>query len=181
MSRRKGKYEDILPLLRKMPSSALFEDPKYGEKVEAMKRLLLEGDPDNDKPPTFTEITGSALALEYTLLRREKGRIEDELSGVNLRLEAVKQLMLVQFEQEGVKSVTLADGTNVRHQPEPHAVVKNPDVFRQWCIDNGLERSLQLPWAKTNAMTKEFLLRGETPPDGVEAFQKDKVVFSDGE
>jgi hypothetical protein len=79
---------------------------------------------------------------------------------------------------EDVHSLTLADGDNVRLQAEPYVVIEVPETFRRWCIQNGLENKLTLPWQSANNLTKERLLAGEPEPDGTKAYMLTKVVFT---
>jgi len=44
-----------------------------------------------------------------------------------------------------------------------------------WCVAEGLERQMSLPWQTTNSLTKARLLEGEPEPDGVTCYAKTKV------
>ena len=174
MAKRGGKYRDKLRGLPKFQS----ENPKHNQLVSEVKQAIIRGNADLGINPI--PMQAAALAEEYALLRREKDDKKAELSDVQLRLDAVVALMEEQFEAEGVLSMTLSDGSQIRLDVEPYAVVRDHDKVRQWAKDNDLERSLQLPWTKLNAILKQFVLQGEPPPDGVEAWQKSKPWFSDG-
>lgn len=174
MAKRGGKYRQKiagLPIFRD-------ENPKHVQLVEIQKQAIMRGNPDLGVPPI--PMQAAALADEYALLRRERDEKKDELSDINLRLSAVAELMESQFEAEGVTSLTLGDGSVIRVDVEPYAVVRDHDKLRAWAKANDMERSLQLPWTTVNAMLKQFVLQGEPPPDGVEAWQKNKPWFSDG-
>lgn len=108
--------------------------------------------------------------------------LEGHVSNVNLLIEAHAQIMADQFEVEGTKSLTLDDdiGGTIRVQYEPQAKVVDRDAFRQWCIDEGLERQLMLPWMTTNMLTKQRLLGGEAEPPGVTAEARAKFVYTKG-
>lgn len=129
---------------------------------------------------TGGNIQGSELARVYRDLRNIKDMIEGHESNINLLIESHAQLMAEQFEVEGVSSLTLNDGIggNVRVQYEPAAKVVDRDAFREWCIKQGLERQLMLPWQTTNKLTKDALLAGEPEPDGVTAESRAKFVFT---
>jgi hypothetical protein len=127
-------------------------------------------------------IHGSELARVYRDLRGVKDMLEGHVSNINLLIEAHAQMMAEQFEVEGTKSLSLSDGIggSVRVQYEPQAKVVDRDAFREWCIREGLERQLMLPWQTTNKLTKDALLNGEPEPDGVTAEARAKFVFTKG-
>jgi len=158
-----GKYASIVDRLPKLAD----EDVVYQDKVNILKQQIVA-----DGPMSATSITAM-----YVAIRDEKERVEDELSEINLRLKAYEQLLVDQFEQEGAYSIKLETGVSVSVQVEPYAQVKDREVFRIWCIQNGLERSLALPWQTTNSLTKERLLEGEPEPAGVQAVARNKIVL----
>lgn len=161
-----GKYAHLVDKLPKI----LPEKTPYQEKIEEVKRQIL-GEHEVEWLPAST------LAADYRAIRDEIDALEEQVSKATLRLEAVSQMMINQFDVEGLGSLTIADGATVRVQVEPYAQVKDKEAFRLWCIANGLEQSLCLPWASTNSITKERLLSGQPEPDGVEAWQKSKIVL----
>jgi len=160
-----SKYVNVIDKLPRM----LATEPAYQEKVEEAKAKLVT--------ELNIELKASVLAREYASLRAERDRIEDELSDVNLNLEAVSQLLIAQYETEGTTSVRLATGQTIRMQIEPYAQVQDREQYRLWCIANGLERSMMLPWQTTNSLVKERLLAGEVEPDGVIATARTKIVL----
>lgn len=163
-----GKYEQVLKKLTKLPA----QDLKYQDKVVAFITSY-----DGERTP-------SSLALDYYKARERKEELEEKLKAVNLEIEAFKQLMEISYEVAGLSSVTLfgADGApyhakafDLRKEPCP--VVKNKDVYRQWCVDNGYKDQLQLWPSTTETIVKERLLDGKDLPDGVEAFYRTKIVM----
>jgi hypothetical protein len=160
---RSGKYGKIVETLPRYTTS----DVSYQERVNQVKaKLVREG------PCSATE-----LAQRYADLRREKAKLDEEESAINLQIEGVSQLLADAYEAEGITSLRLADGATVRVQPEPYAQVDDRETFRSWCIAQGLERLLILPFPTMNAITKERLLNGEPEPDGVRVFVKNKLFF----
>ncbi len=168
-----GVYDHVLPGLPVAPP----EDVKYQEKVDALKI-------DIGRPDAMT------LANLYTEARAEKDALEAEEYKVNMRIEAITQL-LADSEERGDagwgdygandNALKLIDGGNIRVQPEPYAQVSNKEDFRLWCIANGYERKLQLWPSTTNAVCKERLKNGEPMPDGCEMYKRNKVVYTPGE
>lgn len=162
-----GKYTKVIVGLPRILSS----DAARQVKVDRVKQELLNNLPRH----------ASAFAQRYASLRAEKEHLKNELKAVELELEAVTQLLTDIYEAEGVQSVKLRSGAVIRQQVEPYAQVRDRDEFRIWCLRNELERSLMLPWPKTNAITKDMLLKGLNPPQGVDVFQKSKFVFQKGD
>jgi len=66
----------------------------------------------------------------------------------------------------------------VRTQWEPYAKVEDKELYRLWCIAEGLEKSLCLPWQSTNSVTKERLLAGLPVPKGIIAHAKSTIVLT---
>lgn len=171
MAKARGKYADVIVGLKPRPA----DDLTWQAKVDA------------EKQDTYAGFSTSDLASEYIDMRALKARIEGELSRVNLSLEAVSQ-MLISTQEEGegdwgrygVKdnALRLSSGETLRVQTEPYAKVVDKEAFRQWCVDHGYERQLQL-WPTTmNAIVKERLLAGENEPAGTEAYSYSKIVFN---
>ena len=172
-----GKYTSIIDRLPRMEAP----DPAYQERVQAVKDILLTAE--------GFETTAAALTKEYAGLRREKDKAEEIVSEINLRLEAVSQLLITQFDSEGISKMDLAPVTvegvailrpSVSVQLEPYAQVMDKEVFRQWCIAQKLETQMVLPWATTNSLVKARLLEGDPEPDGVIATSRAKIVFRKG-
>ena len=186
-----GKYAHVIAKLPRY----LGTEPKYQEKVEAVKKDMLrhpcdcgmEGTTDLSfhssdcayrvkEPRTF--IYGVDLAKQYIAIRNEIDALDTKLSDANLRLEATSQLLTDQFEVEDTSSLNITGQGTVRTQYEPYAKVEDKEAFRLWCITNGLEKSLALPWQTTNSITKERLLAGQPEPTGVTATSKSKIVLT---
>lgn len=184
-----SKFAGVINNLPRM----LGTEPAYQEKVEIVKQQI-KAEPD------FSPVS-SALAKRYRALRGDessvalvapdrmealiaefgKEGIEAILSAINLRIEAVSQMMVASFEAEDITTVKNAsDGFTVRVQYEPYAQVTDKAAFYEWCQKNGLGKAMTLPWQTTNAITKERLLAGEPEPAGVTAHAKTKIVLTRG-
>lgn len=202
---KKGKYADIIDDLPK----DFGEEPERQEKLNAIKRDILGATPNSDKPPMASEAVedfvgdiaammkvlndeliqcvagkhyASHFARVYRDLRKLKKVFAEQEKVTDLLIDAYTQLMVDQYEAEGITSLSIDDdGSVVRIQYEPHAKVTDKDAHRLWAIKEGLENSLMLPWPTTNALTKAALLRGEPEPDGVEAINRPKPVYTKGD
>jgi hypothetical protein len=117
----------------------------------------------------------SAYARLYAEARKLHGQLEDLVKEANLLAEAAQWVMTEQMEVEGTSSLKLTNGQPVTTYLEPYTQVKDREDFRVWCIKQGLERQMALPWMVTNALVKKMLLDGQEEPPGVTVFAKTKV------
>lgn len=170
MTRRRGKYTGVVENLPRLNHP----DPNFQESVDAMKRELTE-DPD-------FKMTAPALTSEYIHLRQKKDALKASLSELEIKLEAVTQLMGAQYEAEDIKAVNSALGYRVGCYLEPYAQVTDREAFYNWCMaDPDLRRKMSLSWQTTNAISKERLTAGEPEPPGVTTFSKLKVRMEKSE
>lgn len=111
----------------------------------------------------------------YSELRETADDVTEWMKSMNVLLETFTVLLVEQMQAEGLMSLRLASGQLVSVYKEPYSQIKDKAAFRKYCIDNGLQDELSLPWQTMNGMTKKLLLAGEPEPDGVEAFSLWKV------
>ena len=161
----RGKYAHVIDKLPKV----LGVDPTNQDKIDAVARAISE-------EPGFTR-HGSYLAELYTDIRFEKDAAKQILSEIQLRLDAVEQMLVDQYEVEGTTSVHLVTGESVSVQYEPYAQVTDREAFRLWCLANGLERSMVLHPSTTQSLIKERLLEGEPEPAGINVVAQAKLVL----
>lgn len=167
MAKSKSKYAHVFARLTKI----LNTDPDHQQKVEAVKA-------DMRASNEFTQ-QAHWLAWEYAGLRREKAGIEADLSDCQVRLDAIEQLMHDQFEVEGTKGLTLANGDKIRVEPALGIKFVDPEKFRLWCLaDKDLALKMQLHVATATALVKKMLEVGQPEPPGTEAVTWDKSVFT---
>jgi hypothetical protein len=164
----RGKYDGIVDRL----PTLVVEEPSYQDKIDIRKKELVKvlGD----------KMSSGRLADLYKKFRLEKQELENELFDRNLDLAATTQILVDQFEIDGISSIQLDTGDSVSLRYEPYAVVEDKEKIWQWCKDHGYEREMQLSWQTLNAITKDRLLKGEAEPDGVKAFTKVKPVYYKG-
>jgi hypothetical protein len=154
-----GKYDEVIKNLQPLGETS------RSERVENLRAEL--------KGKTVIE-----LSKLYAKYRKEKDAAEAVVKGVNEYIEAVCSLLGPAYEEQGLNSVKLADtGQTVSVQLHPHAVVEDRDEFRKWCIEQGLERQMQIPWQTADALTKACLLDGLPEPPGIKAYIRTKYVL----
>lgn len=189
-----SKYADVIGGLDPLPP----EEPEYQAKIQTVKdqigilpaetlgemyEIARRGELDEPTRDTFID----GLADTIQLLGKEG--VEEILSRINLRIAAMEQLLSESYDREedgwglyggSPTTVRLPNGTSISVQPEPSAKVLDKEVFRLWCIRNGLEGSLQLHPSTAIALAKERLLAGEPDPDGMKTYSRVKVVMRKG-
>lgn len=171
MAPRKGKYAHIIDKLPRLFGL----DASYQERVdETIKALQAQA------AETGLALDAAALAQLYADCRDEAELRERELHEVNLRVAATAQMLANEFDAQGISTLKLSSGASVQCYAEPHSVVTDKEAYRLWCLRNGYEQDMVLPWMKTNAIMRERLLEGEKEPDGVEAIGRPKIVYKAG-
>lgn len=153
-----GKYEHLD--LEKIPQS---RNEKVLEAKNAIGKL----------PP-------GKLCEKYRLFRIAKDAIAEDLSDINLQIEAISELLREAYEAAGIRSLKLVSGGSIGIHPEPKAQVIEKETYRLWCLKQGLESQLALVWATTNSITKNLLLAGQPEPDGVKAYMLYKISYRRG-
>lgn len=162
-----GKYSHLdLPRI-------ISTEPEKQTRVDIKKREFLK---NLAVPPK-----AAIFAAAYAEIRRAKDKLKAELKVLEIEVEAIKQLLIDQYDAEDMVSLKLGNGDAVRIQSEPYLVVENPPRFREWCVKDGLEKSLQLPWSTANSMVKALLLKGKPEPEGTHSFMLTKAIFSPGD
>ena len=160
MAKKPGKYDHVINTLPRM----LGEDPAYQQKVNAVKDAIRQELP----------MQASALARTYAAIRAEKAEVEAALAEINLRLEAVSQLMFDQYEVEGITRLVV-DGRPVACRLVPYAKAADKEAFRQWCLANDdLARKMALPWQTINKLVGDMLANGEELPPGITVWAKQR-------
>src|SRR4249920_5866 len=134
--KRAGKYARFVGVL---PDARQVIPEDHQAKISRVKEIILSEVPH--------QATSYAQLHLYARLRKE--RLKVLIKEMNLEIEAINQLLIDQYEVEDVTMIKLETGTSIGTQVEPYAQVVNRDLFREWCIANGLERSLMLPWQTT--------------------------------
>lgn len=164
-----GKYSKLdLPRI-------VSTEPSKQDKVDIKKLEILRN------LPLDQQESASVFAVIYAAIRRQKNELKSQLAALEVEVEAAKQLLVEQYEAYDIESLKLSNGDAVRIQIEPYLVVEMPAKFRQWCVDNGYEQQLQLPWSTANALVKGLVLKGRPEPTGTRCYLLSKAVFSPGD
>jgi len=156
-----SKYAAVTPHLPRLDNT----EPGQKDKVEVLKPLLAAEFP-----------TSADLANEYIVVRGAEDELNTQLDEVRLRRTAVEQLLINKMDEDGVDAMRLACGFNIFVQVAPYAQVVDREACRQWCIKEGMENQMSLPWGTLNSMNSERLLAGQPEPDGVQTFAKTTLM-----
>lgn len=153
-----GKYDGVIKTLPKL-------DKPRSERHDEIRSKL-------------SGLKPAELAFHWAEARREKKSQEATMKGIDDRLFVLAGLLETTYEDEGISSLQVAEtGESVSVQFEPYAQVEDRERFRTWCLDNGMERELALPWQTANTLMKEALLAGRPEPDGLKAWIRTKLVL----
>lgn len=198
MAARKGKYAHVLasrPDLQRLPGV----EPERRSIVDEVKLDILKP-PQVDDPVSYPlddllhemdqqmkvicrmevrSTGGRRYAAEFARVYAELRKIKDQIahweSSVNLLLDAFTELMIDQFENEGIASLRMDDGGAVATHGEPYPQVYDRETFRLWCLGEGLARDMHLHPKKTESLVKEILLNGNPEPPGVKVWVKTMI------
>lgn len=190
MAKKPGKYDAVIGDLEPVP----VDDQRYQEKVNEYKDII----------KAKAVHTAESLAQEYRELRNGTGNpidadftntliellgddgISDLAKECNKRMAAYEQLLAESHDHDepgwgmygaSDHTVKLPDGASVSIQREPTGKVVDKEAFRQWCIANGLETSLQLWPSTANSIVKDRCVNGMPAPDGIKVFALTKTVL----
>ncbi len=197
MAKKQGKYDHVTGNLPPLP----LENVGFQEKVNAFK----------DEVRAVQVHTSESLAKAYKELRRgtvgadalrdpeftnsmidllgDDG-IDALMKACNIRVAAYEQMLAESHDHDepgwgmygaSDNTLRLSDGGSVSVSREPTGKVKDKNVFRLWCITNGLEETLQLWPSTANSIVKQRCLDGKPAPDGIEVFSLTKVILRKGD
>lgn len=141
-----GKYDRQLDSLPMLPR----EHSEYQDRVELAKAEFAEAK------------TATKLADAYVKVRREADKLDEQVKALNLRLEAVSQLLVDAFGREDLQLIKLGDGASVSVRPKPYPGVKDREAFRRWCLAQGMEHEMHLHFKTMEGLINQRLLNGDT-------------------
>lgn len=157
-----GKYDEVVDGLPSLTRST--------PRSERVQELMNEF---HEKYPEIPD-----LAYEFAMERATKSELDKQLSAVKEKIEALTVLLVSQFETDQITMVKLeTTGQTVSVQTKPHAIVKDKETFRLWCIKEGMENEMHLHPSTTSALVKEKLLQGEPEPAGIEAYMAETLYL----
>lgn len=173
-----SKYDPILHKLKPIPYEIANKDKgvDFQDKVNIVKVDIISKNPGGVK--------ADKLGLMYHNLRAKKEKLKDELSTIEIALEATTQLLVDSAEDPAwgaygapKNALRLVSGEKIEVRPEPYSTVFDRDLVRQWAMSEGLERLLTINWQTINSITKELLLKGKAEPPGVKCWLNNRIFY----
>lgn len=129
---------------------------------------------DLTTPTKIKDMPDAMLAAIYGKLREKKDFHNSEISVLELEIEAITQLFVQRFEDEGIQSQRFEDGVLISISDAPYPVVKDKLALREWINKNDLTDLLSVNYQTLASLVKERLSGAvnESLPDGVDVYMK---------
>ena len=159
-----GKWSGLKTALPKAPIEEGFQSSVNLQKQEYIDKGLTRAD----------------QGREFCLLREKKDTHEEEIRKINVKLEALSQLLIPALESDGMDMFRLETGESLSIKDEPYASVENKPMFLNWIKSSGLEDLLTVHYQTMSAMVKERLQKGMQVPPGLKVFIKQSIVRRKG-
>lgn len=145
-------------------------DPGHQARVEAWKAELAEKGQSMAMPDLFPL---------YAAARKEKARLEAELSDVQVRVDGSWQLLRAAMADAKQTAFTAENGEKIRIEPTLTVAFVDPAAFREWCMaDDDLVLQFTLHSSKAMSVVKKRLEAGLDEPPGTVANFWDKPVYT---
>jgi len=164
-----GKYTKLRGVL-----PAFQEESSYQDKVNDEKKLLLA------HAENMEDANINRFASLYGAGKAAKDALEEQISAINIRLEALSQLLVEAMENQGADKIQLSTGATVYIQDTPYPQVKDREALMAWINKNKMALLLSVNYQTLKGMTNDMLVAGKKPPEGVEVFLKTQARLRNG-
>jgi hypothetical protein len=144
--------------------TAFVQDPTYQQKVDLEKK-------------TLAKLSRVLRCAKYAAFKRLKEAAEDEIEKLNVKLEALSQLLVDDLEGEAETKITNDTGT-FSIKDEPYPSVKDKLAFHAWVRSSGQEEILTVNYMTMSAIVKAKIEAGEEIPPGVDVFIKTSIRWT---
>lgn len=141
-------------------------DDEYQKKIQKTIDYYTKG----KKPKTLSQL--GAIFVE---LRSKKRDLEADVKYLNLRMEALSQVLLARFEDDGITSFKTPSEVTLFIRDEPYASIEDRAQIFAWIKKYKHVELLGIQWQTLNALMKEYLLAGKKIPPGVKLFLKSNI------
>ncbi len=142
-------------------------EPEYAARVEEKKK-------------EYIGLDTAEMAREFKVVRGAKKAAEETISGLNLELEALSQLLVNDLETQSISKLTLQTGETVFISDEPYSSVADKEALMAWVKKKKMQSLLTLNWQTMNSMVKELLSAGKPIMPGVKVFMKSSARLRNG-
>lgn len=137
-------------------------EPTYQDAVDEIKKV-------------WVKLSPKEMGEEFKGLKLRKIEISDEEKEINMKIEALSQLLVEWMEREEIESVRLDSGGVLTQTLSPYPRVVDEEQLLAWLREEHPTERLKLPWAVLERIVRERLEEGHPLPDGVEVFLKNSV------
>ncbi len=142
-------------------------EPEYAARVEEKKK-------------EYIGLDTAEMAREFKVIRAAKKAAEEAISGLNLELEALSQLLVNDLETQSISKLTLQTGETIFISDEPYASLDDKEALMAWVKKKKMQSLLTLNWQTMNSLAKELLSAGKPIMPGVKVWLKTSVRLRNG-
>lgn len=164
-----GKYSK---LRGKLP--AFVEESTYQDKINDEKQLILAG------AESAEGANVNRLAILFSDAKKIKDQCEEQIAGLNVRIEALSQLLCDALEDQSLEKVTLSSGATGYIQDTPYPVVKDKEAVMAWIKKNKMQSLLGVNYQTLKGITNERLVEGKPLIPGTEVYLKTQFRLRNG-
>lgn len=163
---KKEKF-DKKNLVRYQPDNTPFQQ-KVDEAKLDFRSHNREGGPLENKV---------TMAKELRKIIRSKEELETQISELNVKIEALNQMLVDELEDEGITKFTLPEGLTTYQEQRVYVAIQDKEKFYEWIDANGLDDLYTVHSSTASALVKERLENGQELPPGAAAFLKASIRF----
>lgn len=164
MASKYAKLRDKLPVFQ--------QESSFQEKVDVFKSKYGEN---------AENANVSAVAANYADLRARKQFLEDEISDINIALEALNQIGVTAMQADDLEKVSLSTGATVYLSYDVYPSVKDKEALLTWVKANKMSAQLTLPWQTLRGICNDLSSNGKPLPKGVEAYLRISLRIRNGD
>jgi hypothetical protein len=145
---------------------------KYRGKLEAFAQAPdFQAKVDKDKR-LYARLDTAKLAKEFVGWKRKKSAGEARERAINVKLEALSQLLVEKLEGADFEAVQLRGGVSVSLQDKPYPSVVDRKKLFGWIKKTRMASLLSVHHQTLVGLVTEALAAGTNPPPGVEVYLK---------
>lgn len=170
-----GKWSRLKGQVPLAPVEQGWQDKVNAAKSQPKVVETNDGDLQILSPPLI-QLSKVEKARRYCELRDQKDRLEDQISDINVSLEALSQLMIAEMENEGTDLFRLDSGDSLSIKDEPYSSVNERPKFIEWINSTNQQDLLSVNYQTMNSMVKNRLEQGLSAPPGIKVFLKQSIT-----
>jgi hypothetical protein len=138
-------------------------------KVDEWKQAFLQADNPEDVSPAM-------IARNYADRDALKRKLEDQISELNIQLEALSQLGVEALESSGMQKVDLSVGGYVSIKDTPYTSTEDKTKMIAWFKRNKMNDLLTVNYQTLSGLNNERLVAGKPLIPGTKIYMKTKLT-----